>query len=83
MLFMIRLLLFSLSMGTGVFFPSCAASGWNWNKLNPLYVEPTLGVAEKNPAPVYLPDGRDISGYPIPKEGKVIYATPIRVSAQK
>lgn len=58
---------YTLSLLTLVFLGSC--SSWDWNKLDPLYVESHL---DKHGKPIFqtLPDGRDISGYPIPGEKK-------------
>lgn len=49
--------------GLSLFTTSC---GWNWNKLNPTYIEPVL-VNNNEPVLRKLDDGRDLSGYDIPK----------------
>lgn len=40
----------------------------DWQKLDPIHVEPTL-VNDNKPVLRTLEDGRDISGYPIPHSG--------------
>lgn len=54
---------FILLTGATFILSSC---GWNWNKLNPTYIEPIL-INNNQPVLHTLDDGRDLSGYPIPK----------------
>ena len=53
---------FFASLSLCLFLSSC---GFSWEKLDPTYIEPTLGKANTQ-TPIIMPDGRDISGYPIP-----------------
>lgn len=54
---------FAFTFIATILLASC--SDWNWNKLNPLYLESELDNPH-TPLLRTLPDGRDISGYGIP-----------------
>ncbi len=59
-----------------------ACSSWDWNRLNPTYIEPAFSEGR---APVLrtLDDGRDISGYPIPSSAATSQPAPKSDSPKK